>query len=233
MKKPSTQPARSSRTTTPNRVVAPQQSTAPAMVGEKIARVDRPGDQDTIAQLAKTLMVRFAQDTATAICLVDPDSSRQTAAHLVDLAGAISAQSDARVLLVDGDIENKHVSKEFEASDADGVAELLNVSQSSSKLVRKGRQGQVDLLPAGRGMVGSQRPLDQRIDSLIQEAKSTYRFVMIAAGSPDSSVTDACARSSEATFLMLRIGHTLRTAGHQALSRLTAGGARVLGCILS
>lgn len=136
---------------------------------------------------------------------------------------AAHALAGNRVLLIDGDIRVRNLSRNYGFSHAKGMTEYLigDVSDISEIIVKEGVTTGVDFLPAGTMPPNtSELLMNARLDTLFAALREQYDYIFIDA-TPCFSVADASimSRVSDITLFVIRVGEQER-AGLQQIEEL-------------
>lgn len=161
-----------------------------------------------------------------------PGEGKSTTA--INLASTF-AESDRRVLLIDGDMRRPSVASTLGLEDAAGLTTVLVGRASLADLVQRYGPGPLDVLPVGQmppnphQLIASGATRD-----LLETARSTYDIVIIDAP-PLLPVSDAAVLSTMADGVLVVVGSrkVRRQQLAQSLRVLAGVEARVLGFILA
>lgn len=145
------------------------------------------------------------------------------------------AQTDAKVLLIEGDLRRPKVSKYLGLEGGAGLTDvLIGRADADDVIQRWGRTG-LYLLPAGKIPPNPSELLgSQEMKNLIKELGESYDYVIIDTP-PVLAVTDAVVAADQATGLLMvaAAGSTTRQSLDAALATADTAGVKVLGLVLT
>ncbi|MCL6633657.1 MAG: CpsD/CapB family tyrosine-protein kinase [Alicyclobacillus herbarius] len=147
----------------------------------------------------------------------------------------VTAQSGKRVLLLDADLRKPQVHQRFEASNLDGLSNLLIQERKLDQCVLHSGIPNLFLLPSGPIPPNPSEMLASKgFADLIQWARSEFDYVYIDAP-PVLAVTDALilTRIADGTVLVVDAQHTNRNFAQKAVGMLQQVEARILGVVLN
>jgi capsular exopolysaccharide synthesis family protein len=147
----------------------------------------------------------------------------------------VLAQKGSRVLLIDGDLRRPTIHKAFNIPSRPGLSDLLAGTVDPAAVIRQTSVANLSVIPAGTippqpaELLGSAVMRD-----CLNRWKEEYDFTLVDSP-PVLSVTDAVLLSAEvdAVLLVLRAGHTTKTALRRARSILGQVNAKVIGTVLN
>jgi capsular exopolysaccharide synthesis family protein len=154
--------------------------------------------------------------------------------------GLAMAETDRRVLLIDGDLRSPRLHEIFDVPNRGGLTELLQVEDPSpevmaSRLVRVAANSGLYILPAGNapGQI-SHLLYSARLPKLLQRFREEFDAILIDSPpmlqTPDARIL---ARVAGAAVLVIRAGQTSRDTAAAAAQRFAEDGTPVLGTILN
>jgi polysaccharide biosynthesis transport protein len=153
--------------------------------------------------------------------------------------GISLAESGRRVLLVDGDLRRPRLGKLFRSQFATGLSDALQAEDSGTitldSVVRPSTVPGLYVLSGGSEAANISRLLHSaHLDSLIEQARSKYEFVLIDSP-PMTGMADArlLSRISDGVILISRAGETSPEQLGEARERLADDGTPVIGTILN
>ena len=144
-------------------------------------------------------------------------------------------ETQARVLLIDGDLRRPSVHSLLDLPASDGLSTLLALPAPVKLSVVPGPLPGIDVLPAGPPLtVSAARLGSENMKSLIAQAKDTYDWVIIdsppSLGLPDASVL---ATLADGAVIVCSGDKTPRQALAAVAQQLHSVGASVLGVVLN
>lgn len=161
-----------------------------------------------------------------------PEEGKTTT--IANLAVAV-AQTDKKVLLIDGDLRKPNIHRSFQVSNRVGLTNLLIRQAQLDYVIQKMPGIELYLLTSGpvppnpAELLGS-----QRMKELLEELKAQYDMVLIDTP-PLLAVTDAQLLASyvDGVLLVLGSGKVLRDHAKKAKALLDHVGANVVGAVLN
>lgn len=128
------------------------------------------------------------------------EDSAEIAANL----GVVFAQAGKRVILVDAQFHNPHLTKIFQAENKAGLAEFMDASSPKLKLITTKDVTDVQLLPAGMASEKSAGAVfnPSKIADLVAELKSKADIVLLA-GSPISWFAESLTLATQVDGVIL------------------------------
>jgi len=145
------------------------------------------------------------------------------------------ARLGLRVLLIDADLRNPSLHREFGGNRAEGLSNLLTGGGELAKMAQPTGHPHLYLLTSGPSPPNPSELLaGPRLAQLLGEATRDYDLVVID-GPPIMGLADALllANVADATALMIEAGATRRGLIRSAIRRLHGGGARIVGGVLT
>ncbi len=155
--------------------------------------------------------------------------------HIADVAGYVarqlSLQPDVTVTLVDADPDLRTLSQRFDATDDDGLAEVLQEKLPVAAAVVPTVVKNIRFLPFGTRLGARQPATSQQVKSLLANLRSLSRYVVVATGTEQHLLRALISRHSDGTYLVVQLGMADRQRTTELAGHLTASGARLLGCV--
>jgi polysaccharide biosynthesis transport protein len=145
------------------------------------------------------------------------------------------AKLGMRVLLVDGDLRNPSLHRAMGCENTAGLSNYLTGRGSIAQLVQPTEEPGLVFMSCGPLPPNPAELLaGAQIRRLFEEAREHFDLMVID-GPPVMGLADAplLASVAEGTVIVVEAGHTKRGLVATALRRLEAGGARVLGAVLT
>lgn len=151
------------------------------------------------------------------------------------IALAISfSKAGKRVLLIDSDLRNPSLHKYIMHKNSDGFASILTKNRKFSDLVEKIKDTNIDFIPAGNAPPNPAEILiSHNIKEFLDSIKNHYDHIIMD-GPPIMGLADSPQISSivDGTILIARTGLVRGRQAQNALTRLQAANAKVVGVIL-
>jgi len=145
------------------------------------------------------------------------------------------ARMNLRVLLIDGDLRNPSMHRNFGGDNSAGFSNLLTGAASLAEIVQRTDLPTLTFIPCGPLPPSPAEILaGGKLKSIIAEAKEQYDVVVID-GPPVLGLADAPLLSSmvAGTIFVVEAGGTRRGLAKTALRRLLVGHARLVGVVLT
>ena len=182
----------------------------------------------------RDLADRLAQDLRqlTGRCLLF--SGVGPASHGDDLLahlGALMAEDEAEVLLVDADFKRAGLSVGLGALKETGLGELQERGAHAEELILPTLLPNVSLLPAGRRALSDSLGVVDHLAQLLAKLEGRFALIVIDGGSHAQPLSPSLARLCDATYFIVRLGATEARTATTALKTFRASGARVMGCV--
>jgi capsular exopolysaccharide synthesis family protein len=152
------------------------------------------------------------------------------------MLGKSLAQAGKNVLMVDSDLHEMSLTKQFELSDQSGLMEFLSGSSSDRQCVFSTETPGLSIMPAGKrgddnGAVFEQ-PANGAFKVFIGQIRKQYNIILLD-GPPILPVADAVILSNQVdgTIIVERELVSRRTDVINALARLSSASGRLLGTV--
>jgi Mrp family chromosome partitioning ATPase len=217
------------------RICTPAEDVAP------LAPIASPNDEVMTACLAPTigevaepyldLAARVTSQLAPSQChvllFVGADRNCAEQFSLIQVAEAVSLQAAQGVLLIDGDLSNRVLSRAA-ANPTPGLCDVLQAAVDWQAAIRRTQIAGLDFMPAG------ERELDEGpyTEPDWQCLRSCYQAVLIGTAESDGPAAQWLATRADATYLVVSRASTRRRDAVSALNRLRAHRANVLGSVV-
>jgi Mrp family chromosome partitioning ATPase len=187
------------------------------------------------------LLHEFPPGQSAVLLLCDPEPA-ELSPVAAPLAVAMASEVTGQLLVVDGTLRDAGLSRVLAAkTDPDeelrpGFADVLAGRAAWQQAVRPTRLPNLEVLPTpvretGLEVEPSCPPAD-RWAAVFRQLRKQYQFVLVTVSPGDNPAARAIARSADATYLLIRPGHTGRRTARRTAAVLRQGGGRVLGCLL-
>jgi capsular exopolysaccharide synthesis family protein len=200
---------------------------------------DEPMMADAYQSAITSILLSRVNGTSPRVILVTSPRPKAGKTTTVANLGISLAESGRRVLLVDGDLRRPRLGKLFGSQFATGLSDALLAEGSGTitlaSVVRPSTVPGVYVLSGGSETANISRLLHStHLDSLIEQARSEYDFVLIDSP-PMMGMADArlLSRISDGVILISRAGETSPEQLGEARERLADDGTPVIGTILN
>lgn len=158
------------------------------------------------------------------------EDSAESAANL----GVVFAQAGKRVILVDAQFHNPHLTKIFQAENKAGLVEFMDTSSPKLKLVTAKEVTDVQLLPAGMASEKSAGAVfnSTKVANLVEELKSQADIVLLA-GPPISWFAESLTLAThvDGVILVARPGEARIKAVNEMIDSLNSMNVQLAGVI--
>jgi capsular exopolysaccharide synthesis family protein len=155
-------------------------------------------------------------------------------AEVVANLGVVFAQAGKRVILVDAQLHNPHLTKIFEADNKAGLAEFMDTSSPKLNLITAKDVTDVQLLPAGMASKKNAAAVfnSTNVANLIEELQSKADIVLVA-GSPISWFAESLtlATNVDGVILVARPGEASIKVVNEVIESLDAMNVHLAGVI--
>jgi Mrp family chromosome partitioning ATPase len=223
-------PLASSQTASPTPTAA--RTPAPQTLVERTTRrtLSDPHRAEPYRQVAERIVRDLAHVAGRSAVLAGVGSASNTS-ELVLIAAAALENASGSVLVIDGDTAHRSLTTQLDLSDARGLAELLRERDEPARYIRKLSVGGLSFLPIGKTRFPEPEPVASQLAALVQSLEAEYSLVLIDGGRTTELAAATLARLADATYFVIRLGHTEASVAQNALRDFRAAGARVLGCV--
>lgn len=182
---------------------------------------------DHYLEMAARIGEQVASSYCNVLLFVSPDRAWENSFSLTYLAQAFALQSSGEVLLVDGDLRGRQLTRSVGLT-GPGLGEVMLGVAHWPDVINPTNTSCIDFVGCGN----RQLPTLERSEFGWNALRPQYRAVLIGvslAGQPD---TDWLAARCDGVYLLISRPNTKRQAASAAVSALRSGGANVLGCIV-
>ena len=187
-----------------------------------------------IQQLHEEIASQLIGDGPHVVMLVSMEPDPQRSEIVSGIAMYICAQLPKPTLLVDGDFENKRISRGFDEH-AEGLFEVLGGHATWDEKVISTSCEQLGMIPAGTelpsGMFELTQEQSSRIETITNEWRQQYSLVLIDGGMAHSPLSRTFTAAADATFICVQLGRSNRDGLVQTTELLVQAGGQVKGCI--
>lgn len=182
-----------------------------------------------VRQLADRLLSDLGEITGRSLLIAGIGSASETHEVVLETA-AVLAEAGEPILIIDGDMAERVLTRELDLARGWGLAELAHGEEPAEDPIRALALDHLSLLPMGQASLPDPGAAGNRVSSLIQSLEGSFRLVLIDGGQAGAG-SAALARMCDAAYFVVRLGQTEASDAQRALHEFRECGARVLGCI--
>lgn len=213
---------------------------ATVVLGEAVAetagtatkrRRPESGQQRQCGELADRILAQLPEGQAAVLLFTPANETEADAALLAELALALTERSSGEVLVLDTDARRPRVGP-YLGIESDGtLADVLQGRLDWREGVRRTKTARLSVLPGG-SLAGGHRPENGRLAALLDELRSHYDLVLLAAASATQPEVAQWASQSQAAYLTVSLGQVTGRQLRQAARVLQRSGAALQGAII-
>ena len=203
------------------------------------AALEQLDDPDSALALAYTgcrTSLQFSTQDGLPGCIsiTSSDSGEGKTTSALGIARSLS-NTGKRVLLIDGDLRLRHLTKWLRLNEGIGLSSLLTEQADLAEAIQPSGYQNLDVIAAGPQPPNPPDILDpERLRALLQEADENYDCILIDAP-PVATLADAplIAAASEFVIFVIAAGTNHRGRARATMRRLSATGATILGGVIT
>lgn len=177
--------------------------------------------------LAARIVNQLAPSRCNVLLFMGADPYCAAQFSLIQVAEAISLQASHGVLLIDGSLRERALSRAAD-NPTPGLCDVLQGTADWHGAIRRTQIAGLDFIPAGSGELDE----DPYAEPDWQGLRSNYQAVLIGTAEPDSRATWWLATRADATYLIVSRAETRRRDAISVLNSLRANRANVLGSVV-
>jgi protein-tyrosine kinase len=224
---------------------APEVPTAPEEPARRICPIRVPnsapllpfGDLDFAAgeqyRIVRTKIIQHPKQPRL-IVLSSPGSRDGKTVTAVNLAGALSLQSDGKVLLVDGDLRRSSIHALLGLPETPGLAEALRgICPAEDAWIQLQQFPSLYVMPAGAAKASPAELFDSnRWAGLCGKLRSSFKYIIVDSP-PIAAVADydLIQAACDGVIIVLRPDHTIRKLAFKALESVPR--EKLIGVVLN
>ncbi len=182
---------------------------------------------DPYHELAERISEQLSTNYCNVMLFVGLDGAAETALSMTHLAQAFSLQSTGDVLLVDGDLKDGRLSKTV-CPLGPGIVEAMCGEANWPQIIHSTTTPRIDFVSRGEAALETSEPAEFGWGAL----RPRYRAVLIGVADERMPKTAALAAHCDAVYVLVSRPHTKRQAAADAVERLRAQGAHLMGCVM-
>ena len=153
---------------------------------------------------------------------------------LANLAYSFS-QTGLRVLVIDADMRRPTVHKQFGVKLSAGLADVLEGTISAKEGILKTKQDTLSVMTAGHNTAKPAELIQSAaFPELLENLKQAFDLVLVDIG-PVLAVSDPviAGQACDGVLLVTKVARDTKAQVRDAVARLRAGGANLLGCVIN
>jgi len=182
---------------------------------------------DRYFELAACIGDQGGSNYSNVLLFVSPDRAWEECFSLTHLAQAFSLQTPGDVLLVDGDLRDRRLSK-MVGMTGPGLGNVMLGTASWPDVIYPTNAQGIDFVSSGDRQV----PTFERSQFGWSALRPQYRVVLIGIAPADQPETTWLAARCDGVYLVMSRPRTERQAATSAVNGLRACGANLLGCVV-
>jgi Mrp family chromosome partitioning ATPase len=182
---------------------------------------------DYYLDLANRIAEQVAMNYCNVLLFVSPDRTCDASFSLTHLAQAVALQSPGEVLLVDGDLRGRQLSKAVGTS-GPGLGEVMLGTSNWPDVTHPTNMPSIDFVACGNREV----PTFERSAFGWNALRPGYRAVLIGVAQAGQPETAWLAARCDGVYLVLSRPQTRRQAASASVTTLRSCGANLLGCVV-
>ena len=191
---------------------------------------DAPSDQ--IDQLVTSILERFPLASPAVLLFVSSEGNPHVDETAARVAAALSSRHIGKILLVDGDVDNRRLTSAGGMIESNGLAECIKRGQRWEEKIIAHNHSSFGFMPAGKCDIAG-RNIKQQLIKSVAEMKRDFQFVCVSAGSAHSAHAKLWYDCCDGSYLVVSLKSTNKTVAQSSVNELRAGGARLLGCVVT
>ena len=190
------------------------------------------GETSEISTLVDSIFQRFPLAASTVLLFVGTEENPHVDEACARVASAIASRNIGDVLLIDADVEGQRLTKASGLEGQAGFLECINRSHPWRQRVVSRDESSFGFLPVGECEMDRWNAKQLLINS-VAEMKQDFQFVCVSAGSAHSNHAKLWFDVCEGSYLVVSLKSSNETFAKSSVKELQAGGARLLGCVVT
>jgi Mrp family chromosome partitioning ATPase len=183
------------------------------------------------AELADRLLEETSTTLPAVVTFVAASPEAAGSQWFEPLAVALLQKMQGRLLLVEADTDQSQWPTRFGVEATAGLVGVLQSRATWRDCLRPTGIPRLDILPRGQGTIPNIANSTAPLIALLDNLKSEYPLILLAAGAIDRPSAETLAARSDGAVLVVGVKSTPRSAAERAKRLLIATGARVFGVI--
>jgi len=183
----------------------------------------------------RTVLLHEARNEIFRVLLVTSAGTGEGKTSLACHLAASLARGGRKTLLIDGDLRNPAVHKQFDLPQEPGFGDVLRGGASWTEVIRETGLDHLSVIPAGQGDRLAIKALAQGdLGGLFEPLREEFDFIILDS-CPVLAVADAMMLSQQADAVLFSVLRNVSRlpAVYAAQQRLTALGIRILGTVVT
>lgn len=195
-----------------------------------LTRLDAKDSQ--ITPIAETILEKFPVGGTSILAFAGSERNEQLEMVVAGTALAIRDSKQCRVLIIDSDVEGKHLTEMMGAQTKLGITDLAGGSGWQQVLDPTCDSG-IHFLPVGQKDLAFPEKLASLLKKIVPNIVGHYDFVIVNVGDAHDVVAELWSNYTNGTFLLVSMTDTNQNIAKSAVAQLNSFGARLIGCIVS
>jgi len=147
------------------------------------------------------------------------------------LASELSGRQATRVTLLDADLTSRTLTRRFAALNEPGFSDALEDKMIGSMPRLATSLERVHFVSAGTSTISDRNLRWEAVQASLAELAGGSAYVLVVTGASQTETTRALARYCDGTYLIAPVGQADRSETSEWVRPLSAGSARIMGCI--
>jgi Mrp family chromosome partitioning ATPase len=200
---------------------------------EIVACLAGPESARQYKQVANSLEKDLLREVDRTIAVIGLGDSKTNAEVAVSLTYTLAGNSpDNSLLMIDGNLSEKIMSKGFGLDSGLGITEFLNRSEEELQQKHRTIVPSVTFMPAGKAIYAEVSGAADRAATWLAECKQQHKFVIVDAGAASAPPAALWGRVCDAVYLSLDLAEVSPILAEETVELLRRSGTRVLGVIV-
>jgi len=208
----------------------PKTATAEPVVDSANTPTTAPTNE--ITALVDSIFERFPLAASTVLLFVGTEENPHVDEACARVAAAIASRNIGDVLLIDADVAGQRLTKASNLTGQPGFLECINRSHPWRDRVISQNESSFAFMPAGECEMDRWNAKQLLINN-VAEMKQDFQFVCVSAGSAHSNHAKLWFDVCEGSYLVVSLKSSNETFAKSSVNELKAGGARLLGCVVT
>ena len=205
------------------------------LAGESVTFHDQQElDSEAIDKIVDKILRKYPPGSTGLIGFASCDENQLTAEACGAVAKKLAERNEGQVLLIDGELKQPRLSQAAQRTTVNGLKNLMMRSSLGINELLLSCEGlPLDFLPAGNINVKYWLKANERLQHLVEQASSAYRFICISLGNAHEKSTKVISSVCDGVYLFVSMKETSRVVAESATHQFFQTGTPVLGCVVS